>query len=133
MPRRSPDRSRRPLIWAGGGARGRGRRPSPTLAERLVAPVITTWSARGMLGADHPCLVQATPHVPECGALWDEADCVIAIGTDFDAMMTQGWRQTAAAAPDRGERGPGGRVEELPAGCRWSRPTPPRASPPWPA
>ncbi len=63
------------------------------LAEQLVAPVITTWSARGILGADHPCLVQATPHVPECGALWDEADCVIAIGTDFDAMMTQGWRQ----------------------------------------
>jgi acetolactate synthase-1/2/3 large subunit len=39
--------------------------------------------------------VQATPHVPECGALWDEADCVIAVGTDFDSMMTQGWRQPA--------------------------------------
>jgi thiamine pyrophosphate-dependent acetolactate synthase large subunit-like protein len=31
--------------------------------------------------------------VPEVGALWDEADVVIAIGTDFDGMMTQGWQQ----------------------------------------
>ena len=86
------DRSRRPLIWAGGGAQDAG--PAlRELAERLVAPVTTTWSARGVLGADHPCLVQATAHVPECGSLWDEADCVIAVGSDFDAMMTQGWRQ----------------------------------------
>ena len=88
------DRSRSPLIWAGGGAMDAGTEVRE-LTERLVAPVVTTWSARGVLGADHPCLVQATPHVPECGALWDEADCVIAIGTDFDAMMTQGWRQPA--------------------------------------
>ncbi len=86
------NRSRSPLIWAGGGSVGAGSGVA-SLAERLVAPVVTTWSARGLLGTDHPCLVQATPHVPECGALWDEADCVIAIGTDFDAMMTQGWRQ----------------------------------------
>ncbi len=86
------NRSRRPLIWAGGGALEAGEAVQE-LAERLVAPVITTWSARGVLGSDHPCLVQATPHVPECGALWDEADCVIAVGTDFDGMMTQGWRQ----------------------------------------
>jgi len=26
------------------------------------------------------------------GALWDEADVVIAIGSDFDGMMTQNWR-----------------------------------------
>jgi acetolactate synthase-1/2/3 large subunit len=88
------ERSRSPLIWAGGGALEAGPAVA-SLAERLVAPVITTWSARGLLGADHPCLVQATPHVPEAGALWDEADCVVAIGTDLDAMMTQGWRQPA--------------------------------------
>ena len=86
------NRSRSPLIWAGSGSVGAGSLVAE-LAERLVAPVITTWSARGVIGADHPCLVQATPHVPECGALWDDADCVIAIGTDLDAMMTQGWRQ----------------------------------------
>src|SRR5215207_9143290 len=46
------EHSRRPLIWAGGGA----------------------------LQAD-------------AGALWDEADVVLAIGTDLDGMMTQGWKQ----------------------------------------
>ena len=31
--------------------------------------------------------------MPQVGALWDEADAVIAIGTDLDGMMTQGWKQ----------------------------------------
>ena len=30
--------------------------------------------------------------MPEVGALWDEADVVVAVGSDFDAMMTQGWK-----------------------------------------
>jgi thiamine pyrophosphate-dependent acetolactate synthase large subunit-like protein len=29
--------------------------------------------------------------VPEAGALWDEADVVLAVGSDLDGMMTQGW------------------------------------------
>jgi thiamine pyrophosphate-dependent acetolactate synthase large subunit-like protein len=89
------ERSRSPLIWAGGGAlQADAGAAVALLAERLVAPVILTYSARGLLPPDHPCLVEATPHVPEVGALWDEADVVIAIGTDFDGMMTQGWKQS---------------------------------------
>jgi thiamine pyrophosphate-dependent acetolactate synthase large subunit-like protein len=85
--------SRRPLIWAGGGAVASGAEAAlAALAERLVAPVVTTYSGAGLLPAGHPCLVQASPHVPEVGALWDEADCVVAVGTDFDGMMTQGWQ-----------------------------------------
>jgi thiamine pyrophosphate-dependent acetolactate synthase large subunit-like protein len=88
--------SRRPLIWAGGGAvQADAGRALARLAERLVAPVITTYSARGLLPPGHPCLVQAPPHVPEVGALWDEADCVLAIGSDLDGMMTQGWKMPA--------------------------------------
>jgi thiamine pyrophosphate-dependent acetolactate synthase large subunit-like protein len=88
------ERSRRPLVWAGGGALQAGAgAPLAELAERLVAPVILTYSARGLLPPDHPCLVQAPPHVAEVGALWDEADVVLAVGTDFDGMMTQGWKQ----------------------------------------
>jgi thiamine pyrophosphate-dependent acetolactate synthase large subunit-like protein len=87
------ERSRRPLVWAGGGALQSGAgEVVARLAERLVAPVILTFSARGLLPPDHPCLVDATPHVPEVGALWDEADVVVAVGTDFDGMMTQGWK-----------------------------------------
>ena len=88
------DRSRRPLIWAGGGAlQAQAGEAVGRLAERLVAPVILTYSAHGLLAPGHPCLVEAPPHVPEVGALWDEADVVLAIGTDFDGMMTQGWKQ----------------------------------------
>jgi thiamine pyrophosphate-dependent acetolactate synthase large subunit-like protein len=37
--------------------------------------------------------VESSPHVPEAGELWDEADVVVAIGSDLDGMMTQGWKQ----------------------------------------
>ncbi|MGH2763886.1 MAG: thiamine pyrophosphate-binding protein, partial [Thermoleophilaceae bacterium] len=88
------ERSRRPLIWAGGGALQAGAGPAvAALAERLVAPVILTYSAHGLVAPGHPCLVDVPPHVPEAGGLWDEADLVIGIGTDFDGMMTQGWKQ----------------------------------------
>jgi thiamine pyrophosphate-dependent acetolactate synthase large subunit-like protein len=88
------ERSRRPLVWAGGGALQAGAGDGlAALAERLVAPVILTYSARGLLPPSHPCLVEAPPHVAEVGALWDEADVVLAVGSDFDGMMTQGWKQ----------------------------------------
>jgi len=87
------ERARRPLVWAGGGALQSGAGEAVArLAERLVAPVILTYSARGLLAPGHPCLVEAPPHVPDVGALWDEADVVVAIGSDFDGMMTQGWK-----------------------------------------
>jgi thiamine pyrophosphate-dependent acetolactate synthase large subunit-like protein len=82
----------RPLIWAGGGAlRDGARKEVASFAQRIAAPVLLTYSARGLLGANHPCLVGLPPHLPEAGALWDEADVVVAIGTDFDGMMTQNW------------------------------------------
>ena len=88
------EHARRPLIWAGGGAlQADAGEAVASLAERLVAPVLLTYSAHGLLPPDHPCLIEATPHVAQVGALWDEADAVIAIGTDFDGMMTQGWKQ----------------------------------------
>ena len=86
-------RSRRPLVWAGGGALQSGAGEAVArLAERLVAPVLLTYSAHGLLPPGHPCLVDAPPHVPDVGALWDEADLVVAVGSDFDGMMTQGWK-----------------------------------------
>jgi acetolactate synthase-1/2/3 large subunit len=87
------ERARRPLVWAGGGALQSGAGEAVArLAERLVAPVILTYSAHGLLPPGHPCLVGAPPHVAEVGALWDEADVIVAIGSDFDGMMTQGWK-----------------------------------------
>ncbi|MEX2196635.1 MAG: thiamine pyrophosphate-binding protein [Thermoleophilaceae bacterium] len=89
-------RAGRPLLWAGGGALQSGAGSAlGDLAERLGAPVFTTYSARGLLGADHPCAVGLPPHVPEAGRLWDDADLVIAVGSDLDGMMTQNWAMPA--------------------------------------
>ncbi|WP_285476294.1 thiamine pyrophosphate-binding protein [Amycolatopsis sp. NBRC 101858] len=82
-----------PLIWAGGGAlRSGAGNAIGALAEKIAAPVITTFGARGLLPLDHPCLAPNPVHTPEVGELWDEADVVLAIGTDFDGLMTQNWR-----------------------------------------
>ncbi len=88
------ERARRPLVWAGGGALQSGAGDAVArLAERLVAPVMLTFSAKGLLPPGHPCLVDSSPHVPEAGELWDDADVIVAIGSDLDGMMTQGWKQ----------------------------------------
>jgi len=84
--------TRAPLICAGGGAVKAGAGAAVTaLAERLAAPVVMSYAAKGLLSPDHPCAVPATLQAPEVGALWDDADLVIAIGTDFDGITTQNW------------------------------------------
>src|SRR3954451_16374723 len=81
-----------PLICAGGGAAQAEAGPAvAALAERLAAPIVMTYGAKGLLPRDHPCAAPATLHHPEVGALWDEADVVIAIGTDLDGITTQHW------------------------------------------
>jgi acetolactate synthase-1/2/3 large subunit len=86
----------RPLIWAGGGALRADAGPLVgEVAARLAAPVITTYSSRGLLPPDHPCAVPGPVHAEEVGALWDEADVVLAVGTDFDGTMTQNWQMPA--------------------------------------
>jgi acetolactate synthase-1/2/3 large subunit len=82
----------RPLIWAGGGARDRAAEVA-ALAERLAAPVLTTYAGRGVLPPTHPCAVGMPPHVPAAGRLWDEADVVVAFGSDLDGVSTQNWLQ----------------------------------------
>ncbi|WP_394616593.1 thiamine pyrophosphate-binding protein [Lentzea sp. JNUCC 0626] len=85
-------RSARPLIWTGGGAARSGAGPAiGTLADKLGAPIITTYGARGL--TDSPLVVRGPVHAPPVGKLWDDADLVIGIGTDFDGMMTQNWLQ----------------------------------------
>jgi thiamine pyrophosphate-dependent acetolactate synthase large subunit-like protein len=78
----------RPLLWIGGGARAAGPAVA-RLAERIAAPVLTTYGGAGVLPPAHPCLVGMPPHVAAAGALWDEADVVVAIGSDLDGIQTQ--------------------------------------------
>ena len=89
----------RPLIWTGGGAlRADAGALVGELARKLAAPVITTFMGRGLLAPDHPCAVPGPAHAREVGALWDEADVVLAIGTDFDGTNTQNWQMPAPPA-----------------------------------
>ncbi|GGU35158.1 thiamine pyrophosphate-binding protein [Lentzea flava] len=82
----------RPLIWAGGGAARSGAGAAVgALADKLGAPIVTTYGARGL--TDSRYVVKGPVHAPPVGRMWDEADLVIAIGTDFDGMMTQNWLQ----------------------------------------
>ncbi|HEY0279585.1 MAG TPA: thiamine pyrophosphate-binding protein [Solirubrobacterales bacterium] len=84
--------ARRPLIWAGGGAvRSDSSAAVGRLAELLGAPVIETYQGKGLLPLGHPAKVAIGPHLPQIGGMWDDADVVIAVGTDFDGMMTQNW------------------------------------------
>ncbi len=86
--------AQRPLVWAGGGATACDAGPLvQALAERLGAPVLTSYGGRGLLPPDSPHLVPLPPHAPEAGALWDAADVVLVLGSDLDAMNTQGFRQ----------------------------------------
>ena len=88
--------ARRPLIWAGGGALRADAGPLVgELALRLAAPVVTTYASRGLLAANHPCMAPGPVHDPAVGGLWDEADVVLAIGSDFDGSMTQNWLMPA--------------------------------------
>jgi thiamine pyrophosphate-dependent acetolactate synthase large subunit-like protein len=85
----------RPLVWAGGGAVAAGASDAVgSLARRLGAPIVTTYQANG-IAAGHPLRLALPPHVPEVGALWDEADLVVAVGSDLDGTMTQNWRMPA--------------------------------------
>lgn len=76
-------------IWAGGGAVASGAEaPLQELAERLHAPVVTTWAGRGLL-AGHPLLADAPVHEPEVGELVADADLLLVAGSAFDGMATK--------------------------------------------
>ena len=86
----------RPVIWAGGGAlRAGAGELVGELAVKLAAPVLTTFMGRGLLAPEHPCAVPGPAHAPQVGALWDEADLVLAVGSDFDGTNTQNWLMPA--------------------------------------
>jgi len=84
----------RPLLWAGGGVTASDAGEAlGRVAALLGAPVLTSYGGRGTLPPDHPCSVALPPHEPAVGALWDDADLVLCVGSDLDAMNTQGFRQ----------------------------------------
>ncbi|MEM0942691.1 MAG: 5-guanidino-2-oxopentanoate decarboxylase [Pseudomonadota bacterium] len=70
----------RPLILAGGGAR---MADLTRLAEAYDAPVVLTTNARGSVAPDHPLVVPASPSLRSVRTLIENADCVLALGTEI--------------------------------------------------
>lgn len=101
--------SGRCLVWVEDGDR---REEVVATAERLNAPVVEAYSGRGVMPLGHPLRVGFPPHMPSVGALWDQAETVVAFGARFDGMNTQNWAQPQ---PSRlvavGEVGPNYEVE----------------------
>ncbi|WP_233496029.1 5-guanidino-2-oxopentanoate decarboxylase [Geodermatophilus sp. TF02-6] len=72
----------RPVLLVGGGARGAAEEVR-RVAERLGAPVVTTANGKGVLPEDHPLSLGAGVHLPAVRELVDDADVVLAVGTEL--------------------------------------------------
>ncbi|ETK31078.1 3D-(3,5/4)-trihydroxycyclohexane-1,2-dione acylhydrolase (decyclizing) [Microbispora sp. ATCC PTA-5024] len=88
---RAIERSRRPLIVAGGGVRySEAWEGLRAFAERYGVPVGETQAGKGALPHDHPLAVGAVGHTGTAAAdaLAREADLVIGIGTRYSDFTT---------------------------------------------
>ena len=74
--------SERPVIALGGGCADAAA-SARELVELLDAPVTLTHNAKGVLPADHPLLVSSSPSYQAVRALYQQADVVLGIGTEF--------------------------------------------------
>jgi acetolactate synthase-1/2/3 large subunit len=85
----------RPLLFVGGGARrtAEGVRVVEQLADRLGAPVASSYNGKGVFPEDDPRALGVTgKHMPAPAIdVVRSADVVLALGTDFDVLSTNSW------------------------------------------
>ncbi|HET7487219.1 MAG TPA: thiamine pyrophosphate-dependent enzyme [Acidimicrobiales bacterium] len=76
--------AKRPVIIVGNGARGCGD-DVLALAERLDAPVVTTFKAKGLVPDDHPlaCGVLGRSGIPVASIHMGRSDCLLVLGASF--------------------------------------------------
>ena len=83
-----------PVVVAGGGVRSsRASAELQDVADRLGAPIVTTYKGKGVVPDDHD-LVAGTLSGSASQALLDlvaNADAALGVGTDFDAVATRAW------------------------------------------
>jgi acetolactate synthase-1/2/3 large subunit len=80
----------RPVIWAGGGVERSGAWAElKALAERLRAPVATTYMGKGAFPADHPLAAGSACDDAAYQELIAEADVVLCVGTELGAETTR--------------------------------------------
>jgi acetolactate synthase I/II/III large subunit len=79
----------RPVLWAGGGVERSGAWGElRALAERLGAPVATTYMGKGAFPADHPLAAGSACDDAAYQELLAGADVVLAVGTELGAETT---------------------------------------------
>jgi acetolactate synthase I/II/III large subunit len=99
----------RPVLWAGGGVlRSAAEAELADLARRLGAPVATTYMGKGAFPEDDPLGAGCACDEPAFRALLEEADVVLAVGTELGAETTGQYELTFGgrlihidAAPER--------------------------------
>ena len=74
--------AQRPVLVAGGGSRVASDLLRD-LAEVLAAPVVTSANGKGTLDEQHPLSVGAGLHQPSIRAVLEDADVVVAVGTEL--------------------------------------------------
>ncbi len=83
------EQAQRPVIWAGGGVlRAGARLELRALAERLQAPVATTYMGKGALPEEHPLAAGCGCDEAALRELLAGADVVFCIGTELGAETT---------------------------------------------
>jgi acetolactate synthase-1/2/3 large subunit len=93
--------SEAPVVLAGGGVRASGATDAlVAVAERLEAPVVTTYKGKGTFPEDHRLFAgvlsgSASPELLDCIA---DSDAALGVGTDLDAVATRSW---SVEVPDR--------------------------------
>ncbi len=85
----------RPVLVAGGGVIGADASAELTaLAERLGAPVVTTWNGKGSIDEAHPLAGQTIGDTGSTigNALAASADVIVSVGCRFVDWSTSSWR-----------------------------------------
>jgi acetolactate synthase-1/2/3 large subunit len=81
--------SERPLVWAGGGVlRSEAWEELRALAERLQAPVATTFMGKGAFPEDDPLFLSSACYDPNLRAAIEDADAVLLVGTELGSETT---------------------------------------------
>ena len=87
--------AKRPLIVAGGGViTAEASEELRALAERLGAPVVTTWNGKGAIDETHPLAAQTIGDTGSTigNALASSADVILSVGCRFVDWSTSSWR-----------------------------------------
>jgi acetolactate synthase I/II/III large subunit len=83
------NRAERPVLWAGGGVERSGAWTELlALAERLRAPVATTYMGKGAFPADHPLAAGSACDDAAYRELLGGADVIVCVGTELGAETT---------------------------------------------